>query len=162
MSVLVDLDLEFLKDVPNEGLKKLVDILVYDPKDGKKRHSESISDSKLYANSYPNNLDKMVNEIIHELQLFGGETLTNKLRGHGVRYREILTDICDKLDVKYRKQDSTPAIEFEFLRRVLFDSIANYSEEYIDGALEDLDVKMSVVLNSHFSFKCRCTQISEL
>ena len=36
MAVLVDLDLEFLKDVPNEGLKKIVNILVYDPEDGKK------------------------------------------------------------------------------------------------------------------------------
>ena len=40
------------------------------------------------------------------------------------------------------KQDSTPAIEFEFLRRVLFDSLVNYSEEYIDGVLFDLDVEM--------------------
>lgn len=142
MAVLVDLDLEFLKDVPNEGLKKIVNILVYDPEDGKKRRSESISDTQLFANNYPNNLGDMVNEIIHEIQLFGGESITNKVRGHGVKYREILTDICDKLDIKYLKQDSTPAIEFEFLRRVLFDSIVNYSEEYIDSVLLDLDVEI--------------------
>ena len=143
MGVLVDLDLEFLKDVPNEGLKKIVDILVYDPEDGKKRRTESLSDTKLFANNYPDNLDKMINEIIHELQLFGGETLTNKVRGHGVKYREILTDICDKLDIKYRKQDSISAIEFELLRRVLYDSIVNYSDQYIDSVLEDLDVDMT-------------------
>ena len=97
MGVLVDLDLEFLKDVPNEGLKKIVDILVYDPKDGKKRRSESISDTKLFTNNYPNNLDDMINEIIHELQLFGGESITNFFRGHGVKYREILTDIVTSL-----------------------------------------------------------------
>lgn len=142
MAVLVDLDLEFLKDVPNEGLKKIINILVYDPEDGKKRRSESISDTQLFANNYPNNLGDMVNEIIHEIQLFGGETFTNLFRRHGVKYREILTDICDKLGIKYGKKDSIGAIEFEFLRRVIFDSIEKYSEQYLDCVLEDLEVEM--------------------
>ena len=142
MSVLVDLDLEFLKDVDNDGLVKLVDLLVYDPKDGKKRRSGSLKGTKTFDKNYPKHCVDMVNEIIHELQLFGGETLTNLVRGHGVKYRELLTDICDKLDIKYRKRDSIQAIEFEFLRRVIFDSVENYSEQYIDGVLEDLDVEL--------------------
>ena len=141
MGVLVDLDLEFLKEVPNEGLKNIVDILVYD-QDGKKRRSGSLIDTKSFNNYYPEYCVEMVNEIIHELQLFGGETFTNIFRRHGVKYREILTDICDKLGIKYGKKDSIGAIEFEFLRRVIFDSIEKYTEQYLDCVLEDLEVEM--------------------
>ena len=60
MKILPDIDLEFLNDVSNEGLKKIVDLLVYDPKDGKKRISESLTNTILYNNCSLNVLSVFV------------------------------------------------------------------------------------------------------
>lgn len=143
MSIKVDLDLEFLKEVPNEGLKKLADILVYDIKDGEKRKTQKLANKLVFVNHYPDKLNCCVNEIIHELQLFGGDSIVNLFRRHGVSYREILTDVCDKLNIRYKKTDSIPAIELELLRSVAFDSIDNYKEEAINDVLEEFGIKVN-------------------
>lgn len=143
MSIKVDLDLEFLKEVPNEGLKKLADILVFDIKDGEKRRTQKLADKREFVNHYPDKLHDCVNEIIHELQLYGGDSIVNYFRGNGVSYREILTDVCDKQDIRYKKTDTVAAIEFELLRSVIFDSIDEYKEEAIDDVLEDFGVEVN-------------------
>lgn len=143
MSIKVDLDLEFLNDVPNEGLKKLADILVYDIKDGEKRKTQKLANKLVFVNHYPDKLNYCVSEIIHELQLYGGDSIVNLFRRHGVSYREILTDVCDKQNIRYKKTDTVAAIELELLRSVAFDSIDKYKEEAIDEVLEDFGIKVN-------------------
>jgi uncharacterized protein YaaW (UPF0174 family) len=142
MKPLPDTDLEFLNDVPNEGLKKIVDLLVYDPKDGKKRLSENLSNTYSYNNCYHNNkLHEMVNEIIHEFQLFGADSVVNLFRKHGVKYREILCDICKKNDINIHKEFSVGYMEFELLRKLVIDSVSKSSDDYIDAAIDDLELE---------------------
>lgn len=141
MKPLPDVDLEFLNDVPNKGLMEIVNLLVYDPKDGKKRMSESLSNTILYDNCYPNRLHEMVNEIIHEFQCFGADSVVNLFRKHGVPYREILNDICERKDVKTPKGCSVAYMEFELLRKLIVDSVRNFSDNYIDAVIEDVELK---------------------
>ena len=100
---LKDKDLEFLEECSNEDLKVLADLLVYD-KDNNPRYSETLSRTRLYKESYPNQLQKAWAEIAHEFQLYGGDSFANFFRGYGVPYREILMiqklmdDVLEEMD----------------------------------------------------------------
>ena len=134
----MDYNLEFLNDCSNEQLKTLVDILVFD-KDGQKRISESLSNTKDFAECYPNNLKPLIPQMIKEFQLFGGNSIMNLLRGHGVEYREILEDVCDRLKVNYNKKLSIELIEGELLRKIAVTTIEKMSDEDIKKFDENLD-----------------------
>ena len=127
---MIDMDLEFLSECSNEQLKTLVDILVFD-KDGNKRWTEGLSGTKAFNECYPNNLKPLVPAIINEFQLYGGNTIANKLRGHGVPYREILEDVCNRLKVNYNKKLSTELLEAELLKKVAVTVVEKMSEEDI-------------------------------
>jgi uncharacterized protein YaaW (UPF0174 family) len=70
-----------------------------------------------------------VPHIIDELQRFGGNTFRNKIRGHGVPYREILENVCNQLKVNYNKNNDTPLLEHYLLQKILLMSIEKMSEE---------------------------------
>lgn len=93
-----DRDLLFLQQAKNEDLKVLVDILTHDT-DGEVRISERLTNTDAYLYCYPNCLNRMWKEIAGELQRFGGNTLMNLYRGKGVAYREIVEDVCRKMNV---------------------------------------------------------------
>lgn len=143
-----DIDLQVLEDCTTEQLKSLVDILVFD-KDGKTRFSESLSSTKAFKECYPDNLKLMVPAIINEFQLFGGNTIANIVRGHGVPYREILEDVCNRLKVNYNKKLSTELLETELLRKVAVTVVEKMSEEDIKAFDAKLDKTrlMNAVLN---------------
>jgi len=127
---LLDPDLAILCDCSNEQLKALVDILVFDT-DGEKRYSESLSNTKAFAESYPNQLSNIIPAISDEIMRFGGNTLMNLMRGKGVPYRNILEDVCDRLKVNYNKKLSTPLLEGELLKKVAVTTIEKMSDEDI-------------------------------
>lgn len=147
-SPMIDKDLLFLEDCTNEQLKSLVDILVFD-KDGKKRYSESLSNTRAFNECYPNNLKPLIPAISNEIQLFGGNSILNFFRQHGVSYREILEDVCDRLKVNYNKKLSTELIEAELLRKVAVTVVEKMSEEDIKAFDANLDKTrlMDAVLN---------------
>ena len=119
---LEDQDLEFLKDCDNKDLVAFADLLVYGD-DDKKRISESLSGTRLYQANYPNNMKAVYKELIHEFQLFGGDTIANSFRGHGVTYSEILKDVCDKKKVSYNKSTSIPRLEMYLLQKLVDDTL---------------------------------------
>lgn len=92
-------DLSFLTDCSNEQLRLLADVLVFDPKDHKKRYTERLSARASYAVYYPHDMKKLLPEIVDEYQRFGGNTIANIIRGHGVPYREILKDVCKTVGI---------------------------------------------------------------
>lgn len=135
---MIDKDLKFLSTCSNEQLKGLVDILVFD-KDGKKRYTEQLSSTQKFSECYPNNLTDLVPSIINEIQLFGGNTIMNKLRGHGVPYRTILEDVCDKLKVNYNHNQATNIVETELLRKVALTAVEKLSDEDLKKIDENLN-----------------------
>lgn len=137
---LVDDDLKFLEKCQNDDLKVLTDYLTTD-KDGKERITESLTSTEAYKICYPDRLDEMWNVIANELQLFGGNTLLNIFRGHGVPYREILIDVCKKMKVNFNKDAKIEFIEDSLLRKCLEDSIENMSAEDLQQLVQDMNIK---------------------
>lgn len=135
-----DKDLEFLAYCKNEDLKTLVDYLTID-KDGKPRISESLMKTEGYRYNYPNNLPAMWQEIANEFQLFGGNSLLNVIRKQGVCYREILIDVCEKVDVNFSKESDIDIIENYLLQKILIDSLEKMSEEDMKELVNRLDIK---------------------
>jgi uncharacterized protein YaaW (UPF0174 family) len=133
-----DSDLIFLKDCSNEQLKAMVDILVFD-KDGKKRHTESLSNSQAFVENYPGNIKALIPQIVDEIQRFGGNTIMNVVRGHGVPYREILEDVCNRLKVNYNKKLATDLLETELLKKVAVTVLEKMTDEDIKKFNENLD-----------------------
>lgn len=135
-----DKDLEFLAYCKNEDLKTLVDYLTID-KDGKPRISESLMKTEGYRYNYPNTLPPMWQEIANEFQLFGGNTLINIVRKQGICYREVLTDVCDRVKVNYNKESDLEQIENSLLQKILIDSLEKMSEEDLKELVDDLNIE---------------------
>lgn len=122
-----DSDLTFLAKRTNEQLDPLVDALL--DKDHKGRISSELELEDVFKENYPNHR-VYVWDMIHELQKYGGNTIANIFRGgEGVRYREILTDVCDSLKVNYNKRQSTELIEEGLLAKVLENVVEKMTPE---------------------------------
>lgn len=117
-----DPDLDFLRYCKENDLKILARYLTHD-KDGEERYASELLENEDF-NKYRNQPDQHVKAwklIAGELQHFGGDTLINLIRGTGVLYKEILCDVCSKLDVDYNKEQKTYEIENNLFRKVFKD-----------------------------------------
>jgi len=139
MAYRLDEDLEFLQYCSDSSLEGLVDILTKSP-NGKKRLTESLTKSEGYQEHFPKH-SLYWEEIASELQLYGGHTIVNTIRGKGVLYKEILMDVCDKLKVPYNKKSETHLIEENLLMKILRDSLDNMSEEDLKILAQEMDLK---------------------
>lgn len=118
-----DPDLNLLGQCSNEELQLLVSILTTDPRDGDTRWTESLTGTSEYRLLAPNHC-RYWQLIAAELQRYGANTLISLVRlGQGVTYREILGDVCDKLNVNYNAKSSTETIELALLMKVLEKSL---------------------------------------
>ena len=137
-----DPDLLFLSKATNEDLDIIFKLLVYDT-DKKERFAGQLSNHPLVKQYYPDH-SKYINLIIGEIQKFGANSILNVLRfGKGVLYYEILTDVCDKMKIKYKKGDKTNNIEKKLLDHVEKSIRKKYSElspEEQEKFLEKLNV----------------------
>ena len=139
-----DTDLKFLQNCSDKDLDTLVQILVYD-KDDIKRVSETLSHSEKYKKHFPKHTYYW-NEICHEFQCYGGNTISNIFRGgKGVPYREILEDVCDLLKVKYNSTLSTEKIEELLLLSIFEESLEKMSDEERKALLKNFNQKTSDV-----------------
>lgn len=110
MAVRQDEDLNFLYQCSSTELNNLVLCLTQDTM-GIKRFNEELTNSKEYKLYYPFH-KKYLDLIIEEIQRYGGNSIVNLLRlKRGVKYKEILIDVCDKLKIEYPKKSSTVQIE---------------------------------------------------
>lgn len=132
-----DKDLLFLKDARNEDLRILADYLSKD-KDGDTRFSETLTLSENYKRYYPDNISMMWEDLCDELQLYGGNTFMNIVRGHGVPYRTILIDVAKKLKVNFNKNASVELIERGILETILIKAIENTNEAELKQLIEGL------------------------
>lgn len=143
-----DPDLAFLPECSNEDLKTFADLLVYD-KDDKPRISEELSKTRTYKEFYPNAMNKVCKEIIYEFQRFGGDSIANVFRGHGLLYREILKDVCDRNKVNYNKNSSTERIEMCFVQRVLDDALDKMDDAELKEVARDLQIDATKYNNAN-------------
>ena len=134
-----DPDLEFLGNVPSAELDALVRILTED-EDGDERLTEELTTHDRYKESSPDH-HAYWDLVAAEIQCFGANTLATLLRGgEGVLYREVLTDVCDKMKVNYNSGSSIETIELHLLMKVLTDSMKEMSPEELEAVCDDLDL----------------------
>lgn len=91
------------------------------------RISETLSSSdecKKYGTAY----SRYWKRIAEEFQRQGGNSIANIYRGNGVKYNEILCDVCDKLKVNYNKNARTSIIEQNLLMKLATDSFDNFDK----------------------------------
>lgn len=139
MGKIVDSELEFLSECDDEQLCLLADILVFDPKDKKKRYTETLSKRTSYAAFYPHYMKRLVPDIIDEYRRFGGNTIFNYLRGHGASYRDILGTVCGHFGISSAKSDSVEVMEIALLRKVAEKMLDSLSEQNMaDAESEEL------------------------
>lgn len=137
---IVDKDLKFLSSCQNDDLKILTDYLTTD-KDGRQRWCEELTKSQAYQEYYPDKLPMMWSDIAHELQKFGGNTILNVVRGHGIPYREILIDVCEHMKVNFNKNAAIELIEDSLLRTVAEKAIEEMSVEDMKNLIDSANIK---------------------
>lgn len=135
-------ELAFLDKASNDDLQALCHYLVYD-KDGDVRLTEGLSQSELFHINYPNNVVALLPAMRNELSLFGGNTLANMFRGHGVSYHELLQDVCDKKDVSYNEKNSSERLEELLLNKLFFEAVERMTDEQIREQMKALNVNVS-------------------
>ncbi|HBC9089244.1 TPA: DUF3944 domain-containing protein [Citrobacter koseri] len=124
-----DPDLNLLGQCSNEELQLLVSILITDPRDGDTRWTESLTSTPEYRLLAPEHR-RYWQLIAAEFQRYGANTLVSLIRlGQGVTYREILEDVCDKLNVNYNLKSTTETIELCLLMKVLEKSLDQMTPE---------------------------------
>lgn len=140
MAYRYDEDLEFLQHLSSRDLDDLVYCLTHD-KDGEVRWTEELTGTDEYKEYYPDHI-KYWKLIAAEVQCFGANTIATVLRGgKGVLYKEVLTDVCDKLKVNYNKSSSVERIENCLLMKILEDALEKMSPEELRSLASEIGLK---------------------
>jgi uncharacterized protein YaaW (UPF0174 family) len=140
MAYRYDSDLEFLKDITSNDLGDLVYCLTHD-KDGEARFTEELTTSDAYKSHHPDH-NQYWELIAAEVQCFGANSFATMFRGgKGVEYKEVLTDVCDKMKVNYNKDSGVEKIENNLLMKILTDALKKMSPEELKELAEATGVK---------------------
>ena len=139
-----DDDLAFLKRCDNQDLELLFNYLTRND-DGEERFTGTLlsePDVKRMLSLAKPDYRKVWQPIAAELQLFGGNTVVNWVRRNGVAYKEVLSDVCNRLKVSFNSQADVFEIESAMLQHVLKQSWEHLSDEDRRKILEEsgLDV----------------------
>ncbi|WP_333715418.1 DUF3944 domain-containing protein [Pantoea eucrina] len=135
-----DEDLVFLSKCTDSDLNGLVECLIYD-KDGETRWTEELSTTEAYK-AYKPQHSRYWREIAAEVQCFGGNTFATLIRGgKGVKYKEVLIDVCSKMKVNYNKNSSVETIEQCLLLKVLQDALEKMTSEELKEFASEIGVK---------------------
>ena len=127
-----DYELDFLKSCTKEELEPLVGaILGTDDKgniDRSGRFSSELDKKPAFTTHFPDHT-KYVDEIIEEIQKYGGNSIANAVRGMGVSYHEVLCDVAKKMKVNFNAAQTTQIIEDHLLAKVLEDAWEKMPED---------------------------------
>lgn len=129
LNYLSDKNLEFLSTISNEELSVLVNILIKD-NDGNIRDSEDLTLQPEYK-AHGENYLMYWQKIAAELQYFGGNTIANGWRGHGVSYGEILEDVCKHMKITVGSKDDVTALENKLVYKIFAQIMDEMPEDQI-------------------------------
>lgn len=135
-----DPDLEFLEQCASKDLGDLVYCITHD-KDGSARLTEELTATAVYKRHNPDH-HQYWELIAAEVQCFGANSFATIFRGgKGVQYKEVLTDVCEKMKVNFNKDSSVEVIEQNLLMKILKDSLEKMSTAEVRQLAESLGVK---------------------
>lgn len=143
---LEDADLRFLARCSEAQLAGLARLLTHNEK-GKRRLSSSLLHNELFMamEGHPQRHQHSWRLIAGELQHFGGDSIANKLRGHGKLYREILRDVARRLSLKVDKTQSTREIEHALLEHFIQQSWQKMTDAQKGRFLEAVEYKANAL-----------------
>lgn len=148
--------LDFLKKCTQSDLKMLADCLRYG-NDKKDRPTQELTKNKIY-NDNKERLVNAVDVLVEEYKKYGGSTLANTIRRHGVSYKTILTDICERLYIYYT--ESMPIMMIE--RNLVMYIFERYLTQLSDSDINDLFKKWcketSDSSSQLYSYGCNTTE----
>ena len=72
--------------------------------------------------------EKIRRLIVHEMQLFGGNSIINLFRQHGVVYDEIVSDVLAHLGGSFNKTESVESKELKIIEKVMTQAWEKMSE----------------------------------
>ena len=137
-----DDDLEFLNRVKSEDLNELVYCLTHD-EEGKHRGFEELTKGKRYKKYYPDH-HQYWQDIAGELQRVGANSFMTFFRlGKGIRYKTILEETCDKLDIKCNKNLAIEDKESEFLMKFVSSGLEKMSQEELNRLTVSLGLEIT-------------------
>lgn len=137
-----DDDLKFLGELKSNELNDLVRCLMYD-KDDNLRITEELSMNPGYKAHAPNH-NKYWEDIAAEVQMYGGNTFANLIRGKkGVPYREVLIDVCKRLKVNFNKNAPIEVIETAMLMKMMEKAMEKMSPSDMRELAEAVGVNAS-------------------
>lgn len=144
VTYLNDDDLDFLQHCSEEQLANITRLLTHNEK-GKARLSSVLSHNELFKSmeGHPEQHRRNWQLIAGELQHYGGDSIANKLRGHGKLYRAILLDVSKRLKLKGDKEMSTFEIEQYLLEHFLRNAWQKMDAEHKQEFLQAVDAKVS-------------------
>lgn len=126
--------LDFLKKCEQTDLKMFADCLRYG-NDKKDRPTQELTKNKTY-NDNEKRLVNAVDVLIDEFEKYGGSTFVNTIRRHGVSYKTILTDICERLYVFYSEKMPIMMIERNLIMFIIEKYLTELQEEEINSLFE--------------------------
>jgi uncharacterized protein YaaW (UPF0174 family) len=144
-----DDDLAFLQYCDEEDLRQLAQFIIHD-KDGNERIASQIKSDPSFKSldGQPGQWQKSWKLIAGELQHFGGDSVVNLFRRKGVLYREMLSDVCGKFQVKHDKKSCAYDIENLLIERLVEMSWEKMSEAERQGTLKTIQVSSVVAPGS--------------
>ncbi|TKU36447.1 MULTISPECIES: acidic protein MsyB [Citrobacter] len=144
VTYLNDDDLDFLQHCSEEQLANITRLLTHNEK-GKARLSSVLNHNDLFKSmeGHPEQHRRNWQLIAGELQHYGGDSIANKLRGHGKLYRAILLDVSKRLKLKADKEMSTFEIEQYLLEHFLRNAWQKMDAEHKQEFLQSVDAKVS-------------------
>lgn len=144
VNYLNDSDLDFLQHCSEEQLANFARLLTHNEK-GKTRLSSVLMRNELFKSmeGHPEQHRRNWQLIAGELQHFDGDSIANKLRGHGKLYRAILLDVSKRLKLKADKEMSTFEIEQQLLEQFLRNTWKKMDEEHKQEFLHAVDTRVN-------------------
>lgn len=144
VNYLNDSDLDFLQHCSEEQLANFARLLTHNEK-GKTRLSSVLMRNELFKSmeGHPEQHRRNWQLIAGELQHFVGDSIANKLRGHGKLYRAILLDVSKRLKLKADKEMSTFEIEQQLLEQFLRNTWKKMDEEHKQEFLHAVDTRVN-------------------
>ncbi len=133
-------------------------------KKGKTRLSSVLMRNELFKSmeGHPEQHRRNWQLIAGELQHFGGDSIANKLRGHGKLYRAILLDVSKRLKLKADKEMSTFEIEQQLLEQFLRNTRKKMDEEHkqeflhaVDAGVNELEELLPLLMKDKLLAKRR-------
>lgn len=132
-------NLTFLRQVPNDDLIILFDLILKSPSSNGKLmdNTKHFSD---YLRFYPGNIKKVLPYLIYDLRLYGGWEIDNYFRGIGPSYSDLLREVAESLNVSYNKEDTEQQIEESILRLLFIEVLSHLDDQACDQIIKELNL----------------------